>query len=131
MFGKIIWTAATVAILYLAVISINGGFDLQANPPKPERAKLVECYDYYDDYGDLTYACDFFQYSENEYVTKTYQRQAWNQMKSGIGGDYMLDLRKNNDVALFMLGFFLLCLAGCTGAAAYNSWTEEKYHRWH
>ena len=130
MLGKIIYPVATAAMLYITVQCGNTFFELQDNPPPPERAKLVECYDYYDDHGDLTYSCDFFRYSENEYVTRNYQRQVWNQMKAGIGTDYMLDFNSGKQGLAAFLGilFGIMSAVGvCYTVAAYR---EPKYYSW-
>lgn len=130
MFCKVVYPAITAGLLYLTVACGNAFFELQDNPPPPERVKLVECYDWYDDYGDLTYSCDFFRYSENEYVTRNYQRQAWNQMKAGIGGDYLLDFKVGDKgfygVMGFLLGLMSLIGVSCTIA----EYRKTKYSSW-
>lgn len=130
MFCKVVYPVMTAGLLYLTVQCGNAFFELQDNPPPPERAKLVECYDWYDDYGDLTYSCDFFRYSENEYVTRNYQRQAWNQMKAGIGTDYLLDFNSGKKGFFGSMGILLGLLSVIGVCATVAEYRKTKYSSW-
>lgn len=123
--GKWITGALTAMCIYGAFTLCNTGFDIQQNAPTQTRAKLVECYEAYDEYGP-EYKCDYLVYESNKYETKEYQRQTWNQMKSGIGQDFMID-RQNDGGLLIFLGVCSLILAACFAAWTYGLYHDDKY----
>lgn len=98
------------------------------NAPDSEPARLVECYDSFDDSGAI-YNCDFFVYSNNEYTTKYYKRQDWNQMKTGIGTDYMINTNRHRIAFAFVLGTLVLMLAGVLAWIAWMCWEDDRLLR--
>ena len=103
MIGYILGTI----LLVLGILGVNDPND----NPETFHAQLVECYDFYDNHGDLTYRCDFRTTFDQSIVSRDYQRQAWREMQSGVGNLYVLTRPStSNTASWFMIVGGLLSL---------------------